>query len=118
MSNILSIVIAWLISALPRILVHGAGVVVAIVLLRKARSRATVLALIAFIGLFLTDLANGAFQVLYPLVLLPRAGVRLLQTTSIVSILCCASLDAVAFVLLIIAFAQALTRPAGDEELT
>jgi hypothetical protein len=116
MTNILSFLLGWFIAALPRILVHIAGIVVAIVLLRRTRSRANILALIAFILLFLTDLGDGLFQILYPLVLAPRAGFRLMETTSILSTLCCTSLDAVAIVLLIIAFAQALGRPTGDEE--
>lgn len=115
MTPILPTVFGWLVALLPRILVHVAGIVVAIVLLRRNRSRATILALIAFVLLLLTDLGDGLFQILFPLVLVPRAGSRLLETTSILSTLCCTSLDAVAVVLLIIAFARALGR-AGDDE--
>lgn len=116
MNSLLYMFFHWFISALPRILVHVAGIVVAIVLLRKARSRPTILALIAFISLFLTDLGDVASRILLTQVLAPRAGDRLVQTTSTLSSLCCTSLDAIAIVLLIIAFAQALGRPAGDEE--
>jgi glycerol-3-phosphate acyltransferase PlsY len=116
MSSVLGSFFGWLVAVLPRILVHAAGIVVAIVLLRRNRSRATVVTLIAFVVLFITDLGKGLFQILFPLVLAPRAGSRLLETTSVLSTLCCTSLDAVAIVLLIIAFAQALGRPEEDEE--
>lgn len=105
----------WLIPALPVILVHIAGIVVSIVLLRRARTRSAVLALVAFSVLLLTDLGSGLFQILTPLVLIPRAGPRLFETTSIASSLCCTTLDAIALVLLIIAFARALTRSGGDQ---
>ena len=105
----------WLISALPVILVHVAGIVVAIVLLRRARTRSATLALIAFSVLFLTDLGSGLFQIFTHLVLIPRAGPRVFETASIVSSLCCTIVDAIAMVLLIIAFAQALARSGGDE---
>lgn len=115
MNGPLLTILGWIIPALPAILVHVAGILVAALLLRRSRSRSALLALIAFIGLFLTDLGSGLFQILTPLVLLPQMGPRSYETISIFSSLCCTTLDAVALVLLIIAFAQAIGRPGDDE---
>ncbi len=100
--------------ALPTLLAHLAGVVVAIVLLVRQRERSLppILAVVGFGLLFVIDLANFARGPLINLISQrTAAGVR----AGVTGVGCCCSIvDVAATVCLIIALTQALSTPKSE----
>ena len=108
----------WYVSvvpALPLLLVHLAGVIVAAILLVRHRSTAAILAVIGFAALFVWHLATFGIE---PLAyLLSEAGVAQLDVAITSVGCCCSALNVIAVVCLIIAIWQAVAGTGdGDEE--
>jgi hypothetical protein len=115
---------AAVISAIPLLLAHLAGIVVAIVLLARHRSTPAILALIGFGVLFILDLANFGRG---PLIgwLARRGGVTSFWTANAGVGCCCSIFDVAALACLIVAIWQAVSAagPAqvlaiGGEDVT
>ena len=104
-----------IIPVLPILLVHLAGVVVAVILLVRHRSTPAILALIGFGVLFIVSLADLGRG---PLIgLLARQATRMQQfwiaNTGVGC--CCSVFDVAAFVCLIVAIWQAVSATGGGE---
>lgn len=99
--------------ALPVLLAHLAGVVVAIILLVRRRSTPAILALIGFGVLILTDLASLGRS---PLIgwLARQGGIRQFWTASTGVDCCCSIFDVAAIVCLIAAILQAVSTTSGE----
>ncbi len=109
----------WYVTTLPAVpilLVHLAGIVVAIILLVHHRGAPSILALIGFGVLLIVDLANLGRDPLIGL-LVRRGGMSQFQIVNAGVGCCCSIFDVAAIVCLIVAIWQAVSGT-GDEEMT
>lgn len=110
-------VYATIISALPILLVHLAGVVVAVILLVRRRSTPAILALVGFGVLFVVDIANFGRSPLVGL-LARQGGMNWLWIANTGIGCCCSIFDVAAIVCLIVALWQAVSGSSVKESAT
>jgi len=105
---------ATIVSALPILLVHLAGVVVTVILLVRRRSTPAILAVIGFGVLFMLDLANFGRGPLIGL-LARQSGMRQFWIANTGIGCCCSIFDVAAVVCLIVALWQAVSGLSPEE---
>jgi len=109
-----AVIYPTIISVLPILLVHLAGVVVAVILLVRHRSTPAILALIGFGVLFIVSLADLGRGPLIGL-LAQQAGMQRFWIANASVGCCCSVFDVAAFVCLIVAIWQAVSATGGGE---
>ena len=101
--------------ALPILIVHLAGLVVAIILVIRHKSTPAILALVGFALRFILDLTNFGRSSLIRL-LADQMGMRQFLAANTGIGCCCSVIDVIAFVCIIIALWQAVSGAAQAAE--
>jgi hypothetical protein len=109
-----AVIYPTIIPVLPILLVHLAGVVVAVILLVRHRSTPAILALIGFGVLFIVSLADLGRGPLIGL-LTRQAGMQRFWIANASVGCCCSVFDVAAFVCLIVALWQAVSATGAGE---